>query len=307
MLLKELIDKKNKILVIGAHPDDVEFSSGRLLLRRKGINSYAIVMTDGRKGQDGTPCQRVSEKEYAKVRINETKNALKQLKTKAFFINAPDQDLVKYPNVIEKLLSLLYKINPDYILIPPYEGAHPDHDVTHLYSVIAAMNFGLTDKQIIEYGSYNNYQGKFNIQKFIPNKNKEYVLNPNKYEQKKWNKIMKLFVSQINQQKYYIPQSKYEIFRTIPQYDYTKLPYQKDEPNAVSMNVQNNIKQNNLLVKVHNFIKLIHNYSNIILRQIPYLNIFLSKKDKMFYETWSKINPIQIKNILVNYLDYNVR
>ena len=69
----------------------------------------------------------------------------------------------------------------------------------------------------------------------------------------------------------------------------------------------NNIKQNNLLVKVHNFIKLIHNYSNIILRQIPYLNIFLSKKDKMFYETWSKINPIQIKNILVNYLDYNVR
>ena len=221
-LLDKLINTGNKILIVGAHPDDVEFSTGRLILRRKGKNTYAICMTDGRKGQEGTPVKKLMlESDYAKLRVTESTRALKEFNidlSNMFFMNCPDLDLVSNPYVIDKLFMIIRKINPDFVLIPPWEGAHPDHDATHLFTRVALQNFSFPKNKIIEYGSYNNFGGKFNIQEFIPNNthNNKFIPTPN--EQKRWNNIMRTFKSQLNQQKYYIPKSKSENYRFLPEF-----------------------------------------------------------------------------------------
>jgi LmbE family N-acetylglucosaminyl deacetylase len=284
VLLDELTNIRNKILIVGAHPDDVEFSCGRLLLRRKGRNSYIICMTDGSKGQEGTMLRKTfSEKEYVELREKESRKALKELnvdKKNIFFYKLPDQELVSNPYIIDKLYLLLKKTNLDYILIPPWEGAHPDHDTTHLFMFIVAENVGFNKNKIIEYGSYNNYDGKFTLQQFIPFENiNEERLIPTPNEQKRWLNIMKIFKTQKNQQKHYIPKSKFENFRILPTYEYSKLPYSR---------------------KHSKIIRQLLNPVYLIARKI------LPNKDKLFYETWTSINPEKIKEKLHQYIEHYV-
>jgi len=281
-LLAKLINPVNKILIVGAHPDDVEFSTGRLILRRKGKNTFAICMTDGYKGQEGTPVKKIiSENEYVKLRVKESTRALKEFNidlNNMFFMGCPDQDLVSNPYIIDKIFMLIRKIKPDFVLIPPWEGAHPDHDATHLFMRVALQNLNFGKDKIIEYGSYNNFGGRFNIQEFIPKntKNNNFIPTPN--EQKRWNNIMRTFKSQINQQKYYIPMSKSENYRFLPDYDYKKLPYES--------------KQSEIIRQIINPI-------------YPVVKKILPKKDKLFYETWeSNINPNTIKRKLDLYVKH---
>lgn len=279
-LIKKLEDIKNRILVVGPHPDDIEFSTGRLILRRKGRNIYTICISDGRKGQEGTAVKKViSEEDYSKLREKESYRALKEFNidfNNIFFMGLPDQDIVSNPYIIDKLFMLFRKIKPDYILIPPWEGAHPDHDAVHLFCVMAAKNYNINFSRIIEYGSYNNYNGEFSVQEFIPKDTVQQKFIPTKNEQKKWFSIMKLFKSQLNQQKDYIPKSTFENFRVLPKYDYKKLPYSTKSSKIIR----------GLL-------------SHQIARKI------MSKKDKLFYETWNtNINPIIVKNKLNGYVEH---
>ncbi|MCM2325230.1 MAG: PIG-L family deacetylase [Candidatus Woesearchaeota archaeon] len=279
-LLKSLEDPVRKVLVVGPHPDDIEFSTGRLIMRRKGQNVFAVCMTDGRKGQEGTPAKKIlPEDEYARVRELESTRALKELGidlNNLFFMGIPDQELVFNPFVIDKLFMLFRKIRPDFILIPPWEGAHPDHDACHLFARIAAKNFEF--QNIIEYGSYNNYGGEFHIQEFIPMGVEEFRLVPRPNEQKRWNDIMKIFRTQINQQKHYIPKSVFEVFRKVPDYDYTKLPYSTKQAEIIR----------DLLRPIY-----------------PLARKLIPNKDKMFYETWkSNIDPSEINKKLDGYVHH---
>ena len=275
-MLKNLQDTSKKLLIIGPHPDDIEFSTGRLILKRNAKNTTVICMTDGRKGQDGTEINKIlPEDQYAKIRIKETKIALTQLGIQnPIFLNLPDQEIIKNPYVIDRLYLIIEEINPDYVLIPPYEGAHPDHDGAHLFTVIALTNIKFPVQNIIEYGSYNYFNGVFTIQEFIPSSTKPEYLIPTPNEQKTWLNVMKSFKSQKNQQEHYIPKSKHEIFRIKPNYDYTKLPYETETANIIRSLLPQKISKH-----------------------------ILSKKDKMFYETWEcNINPNDIKAKLHNHM-----
>jgi len=272
MLISKLLDTSIRILIVGAHPDDIEFSTGRLILKRNAINVHTLCLTDGRKGQEGTVKEKIPEEDYVEIRISETKKAQERLgikKENMYFFHAPDQSLVNNPYIIDRLFLLIKKINPELILIHPFEGAHPDHDAAHLSSMIAAKNYGFDVNNIIEFGSYNNYGGRFRVQEFIPMNSFEEKLLPGSNIQKEWNKMMTLFKSQINQQKDYIPKSHYEIFRRLPNYDYSSLPYSRK--------------------------------NSKIIRHLmyPLARALLSKKDKLFYETWtSKINPNDVQKLL---------
>ncbi len=278
-LTSALSDPANKILVVGPHPDDCEFSTGRLIMRRKGKNTFVICMTDGRKGQEGTPGKVIPESEYAKLRIRESTKALSELHIElgnAFFFELPDQEIVTNPYIIDKLAMVFRKVKPDFILIPPWEGAHPDHDACHLFSIVAIKNLDFPLEKVIEYGSYNNYQGSFRVQEFIPSDSKEFRLKPSPNEQERWNNIMKVFKSQINQQVHYIPRSMFEVFRQVPKYDYSKLPYGN--------------KQSEIIRDL---------FSPIY----PIARKLIPKKDKLFYETWkSNINPNEVNKKLDSYV-----
>jgi LmbE family N-acetylglucosaminyl deacetylase len=279
MLIKDLSDPVNRILVVGPHPDDCEFSTGRLIMKRKGQNTFVICMTDGRKGQEGTPGKVIPEDEYAKLRIKESTKALGELHVdlnNIFFFNLPDQGVVSNPYVIDKIAMILRKVKPEFILIPPWEGAHPDHDACHLFSIVAAKNLGFPIEKMIEYGSYNNYQGSFRVQEFIPTDREEFKLKPSPNEQERWNNIMKVFRSQLNQQKYYIPKSTFEVFRQVPLYDYSKLPYGAKQSEIIR----------DLLSPIY-----------------PLARKLIPNKDKLFYETWkSNVNPNEINKKLDSYV-----
>lgn len=280
-LIKQLEDSVNRILVVGPHPDDIEFSTGRLIMHRKGKNVFTICMTDGRRGQEGTAVKKLlNEDDYARLRIKETMIAQSELHidiNNQFFMNLPDQDVVSNPYIIDKLFMIIRRIKPDFILIPPWEGAHPDHDATHLFLKIVTNNLGFDKNKIIEYGSYNNFGGEFSIQEFVPYNNYEgekFIPTPN--QQIRWRNIMKIFKSQLNQQKDYIPKSRFENFRILPDYDYSKLPYSSKRSEIIR----------NLLGDFY---------------QIT--GKLLTKKEKLFYETWStKLNPIKIKEKLTNHI-----
>jgi len=277
MELKQLVDPAYSVLVIGPHPDDIEFSTGRLIMRRKGKNTFAIVMTDGRRGQEGTPYKKTySQEDYAKIRMRESIKALKELNVdmnNMFFFEVHDQELVNNPYVIDKSFLMFRKLNPDIILIPPFEGAHPDHDACHLFCRVAANNYG--KGTVLEYGSYNNYEGKFRVQEFIPLDTKEMELMPTPNEQKRWQNIMKIFKTQLNQQRYYVPKSYREIFRACPKYDYSQLPYASTQANIIRYLMKN---------------------------IYPIANKIIPIKDKLYYETWTKINPVQINKKLDSYI-----
>ncbi|MEM3374740.1 MAG: PIG-L family deacetylase [Candidatus Woesearchaeota archaeon] len=268
-LLRELLKIRNKILIIGPHPDDVEFSTGRLILKRKGKNVFVFCMSDGRKGQE---IGNYSESEFAKIRIKESQKALKlmnlNLKNVHYFM-LPDQEVMNNPFIIDKMFIVIKNIKPDYVLIPPWEGAHPDHDATHLFSVISLKNLMFDFNKIVEYGSYNYYQGRMNVQKFIPKNSVEFKLYPDKELQKKWSSIMKLFKSQVSLQKKYVPKSFFECYRLLPKYDYSKLPY------------ENSYILRDLLNPIY-----------------PLAKKIFPKKTLMFYETWNNINPMNVKKKL---------
>lgn len=270
--LERLADKKNKLLIIGPHPDDVEFSTGRLILKRKGKNVFIFCMTDGRKGQE---IGNLPEEQFAKIRIKESQKALNFFgvsRKNIFYFKLPDQEVMNNPYIIDKLFLLLKTINPDFVLIPPWEGAHPDHDATHFFSLIALKNADFPFENIFEYGSYNFYNGVLNVQKFIPKNTEEIKLIPLYEEQKKWNKAMSFFKSQLSFQKEYVPKSKFEVFRKLPNYDYNKLPHENAD----------------------------------ILRELlnpiyPLAKKILPKKKLLYYETWNNINPLNVKKKLTNH------
>ncbi|MBT4351283.1 hypothetical protein HOD20_02020, partial [archaeon] len=72
--------------------------------------------------------------------------------------------------------------------------------------------------KIIEYSSYNNYEGNFRIQEFIPMDTHEEKLIPTDEEQHKWVEIMKVFESQPSLHEKYVPNSSFESFRLLQIY-----------------------------------------------------------------------------------------
>jgi LmbE family N-acetylglucosaminyl deacetylase len=283
-MIKELLDTKNRLLIIGPHPDDAEFSTGRLMLRRKGQNIDVVCMTDGRKGQDGSEGKILPEADYAKLRIMESRKALREFhidEKNITYLMLPDQDVVSNPFIIDRLFMMLKRIRPDFVLLPPWEGAHPDHDATHLFMIISLRNAGFDRSRIIEYGSYNNYGGSLNIQEFIPHDTAPERLAPTVNEQRRWRDIMKLFRSQVNQQRDYFPKSCFENFRILPRYDYAKLPYSDAQVNIIR----------ELFSPIYPLAK----------KAIP-------RSSQMFYETWTNIDPNRIKDKLKGYIEhYGVR
>ncbi len=266
-LISRLADPKKKLLIIGPHPDDAEFSTGRLLIRRKGKNSHVICLTDGRKGQESK--KKIPEDKFAELRIKESKKALNELNASYEFLRIFDQALASNPFVIDWLYLAIKKLSPDFLLVPPYEGAHPDHDAAHLFAIIASRNIGFSRANIIEYASYNNYSGKFNVQKFIPKETREFILKPRPNEQKRWLDIMGIFKSQISLQNKYVLLSKNEKYRVLPKYDYSRLPYSS--------------RQSEIIRKLF----------------YPIASKIIPKTQKLYYETWnSSLNPVKVKESL---------
>jgi bacillithiol biosynthesis deacetylase BshB1 len=108
------------ILAIAAHPDDVEQTCGGTLIKmaEKGYRAGVLDLTAGDMGTRGTPEQRIEEGgQAAKIMLVSQRENM----------HFPDARL---ENTISARMSLALKIRemkPRVVVLPYWQGRHPDH------------------------------------------------------------------------------------------------------------------------------------------------------------------------------------
>ncbi len=114
----------NKILALGAHPDDIEFGMGGLMIKEseKGSTIKYLVCSLGEAGTNGNPKQRKQE----------AINSAKMINAEIAFGDFGDDCHIEYnPKNAIKIAKLIREFKPNLVLAPELEkNQHPDHYIT---------------------------------------------------------------------------------------------------------------------------------------------------------------------------------
>ena len=108
------------ILAIAAHPDDVEQTCGGTLLRMAevGYRTGILDLTAGDMGSRGTPETRVEESQAAARKLQAAWRGNMHL---------PDARLENTISVRMSLAGEIRNLRPRVVILPYWEGRHPDH------------------------------------------------------------------------------------------------------------------------------------------------------------------------------------
>jgi bacillithiol biosynthesis deacetylase BshB1 len=108
------------VLLFGAHPDDVEWAAGGIVLRMReqGLSLAIVDMTQGEMGSRGTVQERKNEAISAAKFIGMSARENLEL---------PDCGLVDNPDNRRLIAAAIRKHRPKIVLAPLWEDRHPDH------------------------------------------------------------------------------------------------------------------------------------------------------------------------------------
>lgn len=124
------------ILAIAAHRDDVEQTCGGTLLKMRslGLETGILDLTQGEAGTRGSAAERAAEAEAAgRILGVRWRNAL----------DLPDGRVENtYENRL-KIVRVLRELRPRVVILPYWEGRHPDHYTTATLSYEACFLSGL--------------------------------------------------------------------------------------------------------------------------------------------------------------------
>lgn len=114
------IDRPLDILAIAAHPDDVEQTCGGTLLRmaEMGYRTGVLDLTAGDMGSRGTPELRIEESMAAGKKMQLAWRGNTRL---------PDARLENTISVRMSLAGEIRTLRPRVVILPYWEGRHPDH------------------------------------------------------------------------------------------------------------------------------------------------------------------------------------
>jgi len=117
----------NRVLAVGAHPDDIEFGCGGALLRHaaQGAEITLIVVSDGARGGD------------AVERAAEQNRAAELLGAKVVMLQLPDGRLGSLTDLVDLLDDEIAHSAPDLVYTHLPEDTHQDHIQTHQAMKIA--------------------------------------------------------------------------------------------------------------------------------------------------------------------------
>ena len=134
------MNPSKNILAIGAHPDDIEFTSAGLLalLKNRGWNIFMATMTAGDAGSATLP-----KEEISKIRIAEQKKSASILDAQYECIGCEDVFILYERESILRLTELVRKVKPDVIIAPHPACYMVDHTNTSLLAKTAAMIAGI--------------------------------------------------------------------------------------------------------------------------------------------------------------------
>jgi len=109
------------ILAVGAHPDDIEFGCGALLLKEidRGNLVFMLVLTKGEAGSNGTP----------EERLRESQKAARLMGAELEFIDlGGDAHLECKPANAIAIATHIRQQKPSIVLAPlDHKNQHPDH------------------------------------------------------------------------------------------------------------------------------------------------------------------------------------
>jgi LmbE family N-acetylglucosaminyl deacetylase len=146
----------NRVLAIGAHPDDAEFGAGGTLARwtAQGSEAVILVVTDGSKG---TWDRSLQPEELAQIRRSEQQQAARVLgAVETVMLGHLDGELEYSMNLRAELCHWIRKLRPDVVLThDPWRRymLHPDHRVvgwTAMDAVVAARDHLLFPEQLTQ-------------------------------------------------------------------------------------------------------------------------------------------------------------
>jgi bacillithiol biosynthesis deacetylase BshB1 len=125
------------VLAIAAHPDDIEQTCGGTMLKmaEQGYLTGALDLTAGDMGTRGTP----------EIRIAESRRAAELLRF-SFRENLQMPDARLENNIAFRmtLAGVIRRLKPKVVILPYWEGRHPDHYVTSTLGYEACFLSGLT-------------------------------------------------------------------------------------------------------------------------------------------------------------------
>jgi bacillithiol biosynthesis deacetylase BshB1 len=129
------------ILAIAAHRDDVEQTCGGTLLtmQARGWRTGILDLTRGESGTRGTAQEREAE-------ATEAARILKVTSREA--LDLPDGNV---QNTLEnrlKIAAVLRRLRPRVVILPYWQGRHPDHYTTATLGYEACFVSGLTKAQL---------------------------------------------------------------------------------------------------------------------------------------------------------------
>src|ERR1700759_2972973 len=131
------------ILAIAAHRDDVEQTCGGTLLRMQaqGLHTGILDLTQGEAGTRGSAAERAAEAaEAARILRVSHREAL----------DLPDGNVQNtYENRL-KLAAVLRRLRPRVVILPYWQGRHPDHYTTATLGYEACFLAGLSRLELSE-------------------------------------------------------------------------------------------------------------------------------------------------------------
>jgi LmbE family N-acetylglucosaminyl deacetylase len=139
-----------RILAIGAHPDDIEYGCGGMLLKyvKSGHDLFLLVMTEGEVGGDGVV--RKTEQEVAAEILHAQK---------VFWGGFRDTEIPVDKKTISVIEHAIDTANPDEVYVNYYDDTHQDHR-TLAHCVISATRYV---KRVLFYEDYTTCNFEPNI------------------------------------------------------------------------------------------------------------------------------------------------
>lgn len=129
------------ILAIAAHRDDVEQTCGGTLLamHAQGWKTGVLDLTQGEAGTRGTAEERQAEAEAAAHILHLTHREA---------LDLPDGNVENTQTNRIKIAEVLRRLRPRVVILPYWQGRHPDHYTTATLGYEACFQSGLSKLQI---------------------------------------------------------------------------------------------------------------------------------------------------------------
>jgi len=217
-------------LVLVAHPDDETGGCAALLQRVR--EPVVVFATNGAPDDEFFWGRYGSREAYGRIRRGEAQRALSAMGIRAIHFledHAPppasfcDQQLHKsLPAAVMAVLKLVEHHRPDAILVPAYEGGHPDHDTCSFIGSVVGMLASLPVWEMPLY--HRSARGELVCQEFHSRNHTEVTLRLTAADLMNRGSLISNYVSQTDLGQFLT--SRAECFRPQPRYDYTKPPHE---------------------------------------------------------------------------------